>query len=377
VEKKKLGLIVNPVAGMGGRVGLKGSDGAEILARARALGAVPESPNRALEALRRLAPLQDRFEVLTVAHEMGADEARSLGYDVRVLTDVPSGSTTPEDTRRGARMMVDEGADLIIFAGGDGTARDIFAAIGDRATVLGIPAGVKIHSGVYALTPRTAGDLASLFIEGRILETKMAEVMDIDEDAFREGRVSAALHGYLRIPLDSSRVQSMKAARGESEAFALEQIAYGVTDRMQDGRLYIVGPGTTTKAIKDKLGIEGTLLGVDLVRDRQLVARDAGERQIIDALDGHEGPATIVVTVIGGQGYIFGRGNQQLSPRVIRRVGRPNVQVVATKDKATSLIGKPLLVDTGDEDLNGELEGYLRVLVGYDDQMMMKVGAPE
>ena len=370
---KKLGVIVNPVAGMGGRVGLKGSDGIDILRQARKLGAQPESPHRAVDALKVVAQIKDRIEVITCPGEMGEAECRRAGISATVLDSPGSGQTTPEDTHNAAREMAAQGIDLLLFAGGDGTARNVYGAIGDQVPVLGIPAGVKIHSAVYAVSPKYAGEVAVMFLEGKLSVLSEAEGMDIDEDAFRQGVVAARLYGYLRVPQESRYVQSVKAGGARSEKQSLQGIADEVLRLMDEQHgCYIIGPGTTTRAIMQALGLNNTLLGVDTVHNKRLVASDMSEHDLIDIVSRQR--ATIVVTIIGGQGHVFGRGNQQLSPRVIRAVGKENILVIATKEKLTLLSGRPLLVDTGDEDLNQELSGYMRVTVGYQEYVMYKVG---
>jgi predicted polyphosphate/ATP-dependent NAD kinase len=373
---KRVGLIVNPIAGMGGRCGLKGTDGAEILAQACALGAEPEAPGRAQLALSRLEPLKDDVEIVTVSGDMGEAEAVRAGFTPTVLFDTNGETTTSDDTRRAATEMVAAGVDLILFAGGDGTARDVYAAAGPDAVCLGVPAGCKIHSGVYGINPRNAGELAALYLQGKVTRVKQAEVMDIDEEAFRQGRVSAELFGYLTVPRDEARVQGGKAGRAASDENALDAIAFRLMDRMDPETLYLLGTGSTVFGIKRRLGIAGTLLGVDVTRGRELVAADVTEHQLLDLLGPKGGtPARIVVTVIGGQGYIFGRGNQQLSPRVIERVGRDHITVVATRQKIAALGGKPLLVDTGSEETNAMLTGYMRVVTGYDEEIAVRVSA--
>jgi len=373
---KRLGLIVNPIAGMGGRCGLKGTDGAEILARACALGAEPEAPCRAGQALSRLATLKDSVEIITASGDMGEAEALEAGFQPTVLFTTNGDSTTSEDTKRAAREMTAAGVDLILFAGGDGTARDVYAAAGPDTVCLGVPAGCKIHSGVYGINPRNAGELAALYLQGKVTKVKHAEVMDIDEEAFRQGRVSAELFGYLTVPQDEARVQGGKAGRTQSDENALDSIAFYLGDHIDAVTLYVLGTGSTLYGVMQRLGIAGTLLGVDVARGRELIARDVTERQLLELL-GPPGSvaAEIVVTVIGGQGYIFGRGNQQLSPRVIERVGRDNIVVVATKAKIAALAGRPLLVDTGSEATNAMLCGYMRVVVDYHEQMAVRVSA--
>lgn len=374
---KRIGLIINPIAGMGGRVGLKGSDGKETLALARKLGAVPECPGKAAIALSRLAGMKENFEIITYPSVMGENTAREAGFNPTVIGNIESEETTPDDTIHAARMMKDAGVDLILFAGGDGTARNVFDAIGEeKIAVLGIPGGCKIHSAVFAINPKTAGDLVAQYLEGKVSDLRISEVMDIDEEAFREGRVTARLYGYLHVPNEMRMVQNMKSGRGYSEEAALEFLTRYIADIMKEDVLYIVGTGSTTKKILSKLGEDGTLLGVDLVYGRKIVGKDVNEQQILEYLDGFpvtENNVKLIVTVIGGQGYIFGRGNQQLSPAVIRRVGIDNIMIAASKPKMFSLFGKSLLVDTGDEDLNSELNGYKRVYVGYEDSVFFKI----
>ena len=212
--------------------------------------------------------------------------------------------------------MARHGVDLLLFAGGDGTARDILDAIGDTTTSLGIPAGVKIHSAVFGATPREAGRAALAFLRDGLGATRMAEVMDIDEDAARQGVAAARLYGYLQVPDDTARLQAAKDGGVESGDRAVKALAAAVAAKMEPGVTYVMGPGSTIAAVMDELGLDGTLLGVDVVRDRQVVASDAGERQVLDLIEGRD--ARIVVTVIGGQGHILGRGNQQISPQVVR-----------------------------------------------------------
>ncbi len=367
----KVGLIVNPIAGMGGRVGLKGTDGDAALALARELGAPQEAPARAVEALKVLASAASEVRIVTCPADMGEDEARAAGFSHTLVDDAAAGRTTGADTRRAAREMVRQRVDLLLFAGGDGTARDILDAIGGTTTALGIPAGVKIHSAVFGATPRDAGRAALAFVRDGLDATRMAEVMDIDEDAFRRGVAAARLYGYLKVPDDNARLQAAKDGGVESGDRAVRDLAAAVAAKMEPGVTYVMGPGSTIAAVMDELGLAGTLLGVDVVRDGRVVASDAGERRILELIDG--GDTRIVVTVIGGQGHILGRGNQQISPQVVRAVGLDNIIVAATRDKLASIRGRPLLVDTGDPTLDSALAGYIRVMTGPGDYAMHQV----
>jgi predicted polyphosphate/ATP-dependent NAD kinase len=369
-DEKRMGLIVNPIAGIGGRVGLKGSDGAEIQKKALALGAVPQSLNRAIQALEGLKPV-DELEVITYPGEMGEEAARACGLEPTVIGSIEPGETTPEDTMNAAREMLRLHVDLLLFAGGDGTARDIYNAIGGELPALGIPAGVKIHSAVFGANPMSAGDLAASYLRGKVSNLREAEVMDIDEEAVRRGVVSAKLYGYLKVPFQRRLLQGLKTPSSPGQQTAMAAIAADVVSNMEDGWLYIIGPGTTTRAITSRLGLDKTLIGVDVVADGELVAADLNESQLLELLEGRK--AKIVVTPIGGQGCIFGRGNQQISPKVIKKVGRENILVVSTTGKIHSLRGRPLWVDTGDRAVDEMLSGYTRVITGYDEQIVYKV----
>jgi predicted polyphosphate/ATP-dependent NAD kinase len=371
MDRKRIGLIVNPIAGIGGRVGLKGSDGAEIQKKAIELGAVPNSNERASEALAPLKPLASDLELITYPAEMGENATRACGLEPTVIGTIESGQTTAEDTRRAARAMKRLDVALLLFAGGDGTARDIYAAVGEDVPALGIPAGVKVHSAVFATSPGTAGELAVSYLRGGISRLRDAEVMDIDEDAFRRGVLSARLYGYLKVPFRRSLVQSLKTASTPMEEASQTAIAAEIVNHMEEGCLYVLGPGTTTRAIASHLGLEKTLLGVDVIKDGEILAGDVGEAELLQLLRGAK--SRIIVTPIGGQGYIFGRGNQQISPQVIRQVGKENTIVVSTTEKINSLGGQPLLVDTGDRGVDEMLSGHIRVVTGFAEQVVYRV----
>ena len=368
----RLGLVVNPIAGIGGRVALKGSDDPELVAAARERGAVPIAPARATEALRPLATLDGGLELLAYAGEMGEQEARSAGLEPTVLGSVGA-VTSAADTRSAATAMADHDVCLLLFAGGDGTAVDIFEAVGDRVPVLGITAGVKMHSDVFSVNPRSAGELAVRVVRGGVRSLRRAEVMDVDEALLRAGSVSARLHGFLNVPADRRLLQSAKARTLPGEAAAQEGIAHHLVERVFGSRTWLIGPGTTTGAVMAVLGLEKTLLGVDVVREGACLLTDADERTLLDLVEAED--AGIVVTPVGGQGFVFGRGNQQLSASVIARVDRARILVVATEAKIAGLSGRPLRVDTGDSAVDESLAGYTRVIVDYNREIVYPVAS--
>lgn len=369
MEKKKLGLIVNPVAGLGGSVGLKGSDG--LVEEALARGAVPQSENRAKVALRELAGMTDKIVIYTGPGSMGQNLAEDLGFACVVMETEAAAVTTAQDTKRLSLWLQEQGMDLILFAGGDGTARDICATANEKAVFLGVPAGVKIHSPVYARSSATAGRLAALYLQEQVKDVTEEEVLDIDEDQYRQEIINTKLYGYLRIPSEPEYTQCRKCSSGASEEDSIAAIAEYVADIMEKDTFYIIGAGTTTRAVMRELELKNTLIGVDIVRDFELVANDVYGSQILKFIGDHK--AKLVVTVTGGQGFLFGRGNQQLTPQVLRRIGRENIIILATKDKIIKLRGQPLLVDTGDAELDQSLSGYWSVICDYNETIVCKV----
>lgn len=370
--KKRLGVLVNPIAGMGGRVGLKGTDGTDIVDEARILGAIPESPKRACEALRILAKIKDRIEIYCYPHGMGESEARECGLSPTVIGSIDREHTTSEDTYRASLEMRDLKVDLLLFAGGDGTARDIYRSIGRSLTVIGIPSGVKMHSAVFALNPRNAGEAAVSFLSSQNPTVTEGEVMDIDEASFRCGVIAAKLYGYLRIPEEQRYMQNAKSGGIQTEKQVVTGMAEELSGQIAKDCMCIVGPGTTTRDVLAQFGLYKTLLGVDVVSGNQIIARDVNESELLRLIES-EKEVKIIVTIIGQQGYIFGRGNQQFSPEIIDRVGKDNIIVVASKEKLASLQGRPLLVDTGSDEIDEKLRGYTRVITGYNDYVVYKV----
>lgn len=365
-QRFRIGLVINPLAGLGGQAALKGSD--DVADQALAMGVKPQASERVRQALGVVLPYAERVELLVAPGPMGADLARELGFEHQVIGKLDGERTSAEDTRRLAVELVTRGVDLLLFAGGDGTARDICSSIRAGQLVLGIPAGVKIHSGVYAVNPRAAGELVALLVRGELVRLGEAEVRDIDEAAFREGKVRTRHFGELAIPEEGRFVQQVKQGGRETETLVLDDIAAWLQE--EDPQIsWILGPGSTNLGLLQAMNLEGTLLGVDVLRAGELVAVDATEQRLWELLQAG-GEWRILVTAIGGQGHILGRGNQQISPRIVRGAGIDNLLVVATKTKLKTLDGRPFLLDSGDADLDQELSGLRRVLSGYREEML-------
>lgn len=361
-----LGLIINPFAGMGGPVGLHGSDGADVLAEARSRGARPVAAERARRAMIAFQR-EGRAGILSGPGSLGSDVLTSLDIPHEVIPFEPAGSA--EDTRT-AVLVMNGKTDLVLFAGGDGTARDVAFVRSKDMPVLGIPAGVKMHSGVFARTPEEAGRSAARFLASGTRRVTDGEVMDIDETARREGVLSASLHDIVAVPDTGIRLQGPKA-RTSGDISDLDPAIADYVQRMRPSVLYLAGPGTAMAALKARAG-GGSLLGVDAIRDGRIVATDLGEEGILDLLETSP-QARIVLSVIGGQGFLFGRGNQQLSARVIRKVGPGNIDILCQGTKLAALVPPELSVDTGDRDLDAELSGYRPVITGAGRQQVVRV----
>lgn len=384
---KYVGLIINPYAGIGGKVGLKGSDGINILHQALERGAALESGEKAKVALEELVPLKDSLHFYTPPKAMGEDLLKELGFSYTIVEKKEEESnlevgkntkeilTTSEDTIEAVKEMKGK-VELLLFAGGDGTARNIYEGMEseDKIPCIGIPAGVKIHSGVYGNTPKSSGIAAHKFLESKEkVPVKEAEVMDIDEEKFRGNQVFAKLYGYLYVPQFDQYIQNPKTGqvKNQEDISGIADEVWDCMDEMDKDTCFVFGTGSTTYRIMEYMELEGTLLGVDVVRDGEILLKDADEQELKEFLKDKK--AILIVTAIGGQGHIFGRGNQQLSPEVLRMIGTENIWIVATIDKIRGLDHETLRVDTSDAALDQELSGYKKVIIGYQERFVCKV----
>ena len=370
-RRLRIGLLMNPVAGIGGPAALKGSDDHLLVEQARRGGSESKVLERTVVTMEGLASVKDRIEFVAYAGAMGEAALRNSMLRYRVVGEIDQHATSKEDTRRAVELLQAESVDIILFSGGDGTAGDICDVVKPGQVVLGIPCGVKMHSGVFANNPVAAGKIICDIALGKLTSVIDAQVMDIDEKAFRAGVVRAKFRGEMTVPEELRYIQQTKSGGKEVEALVLQEIAADVIDKMKPGIQYLLGSGSTCAAIMESLQLENTLLGVDVVKDRELILVDATETQLFSLVA--SAPSEIIITVIGGQGHIFGRGNQQLSPRVIRAVRLENLNVIATKTKLEDLQDKPLLVDTGDPSLDEKLAGLIRVTTGYEDSVLCRV----
>lgn len=365
----KLGLIINPLAGLGGSVALKGSD--NMAEQALSMGAVAKAGLRTSTALGVVEDLKAQIQLFTCANDMGANVLKTMDWPHELVYE-PADQTSADDTKQAALKLKALGMDLIVFAGGDGTARDICSVIEDACPVLGIPAGVKIHSGVYGITPSASGEVIRLLVTGQLVDLRTQDVRDIDEDAFRNNQVKAKLYGEMLVPQAGQFVQSVKQGGIEQEELVLDDLAAYLASELEPDVLYLVGSGKTTQHFMEYLHLPNTLLGVDAMVNETVVAQDLNEQSILALLSQYS-QAKIMVSVIGGQGHVFGRGNQQLSSDVIKKVGRENLMILSTKTKLSQLQGRSLIADTSDVALDNALAGHIEVITGYQDKVLYPI----
>ena len=361
---KKIGLIVNPIAGMGGSVGLKGTDG-EIVKKAIELGAKPTTPQRVKETLSLIKRKDVYFMV--APGKMGEDYIKKFDFKYEVVSEIGE-ETNATDTKRIVQDMLEKGIELLIFVGGDGTARDIYDVLDLKTPVVGIPSGVKMFSPVFALSTTAAAEIINnetdQFIE--------KEVLDIDEEAFRAGKLGAKLYGYLKVPKKSSLLQGKKEPSNVSkpEKLSKEEITQYLLENIESDALYILGPGTTLATVAEKLGVQKTLLGIDAVFNSQLVGSDLNEKGLLELIKKYR-KTKIILTPIGGNGFIFGRASKQFTPEVLKLIDKKDMIIVATEDKISRL--DCLRVDTGDIKIDNKLQGFVKVITGYKTETLIEV----
>lgn len=369
----KLGVLINPYAGIGGALALKGSDGAEIRNKALSMGAEKKALDKTRSALEHIMQLKDQVQLYVAGGEMGEDLAKEMGFNVTVVYQAADPQTESQDTELTAQAFIEHQVDLILFAGGDGTARNVCHIVGNAIPVLGVPAGCKIHSAVYAITPAAAGRVLEQVIEGEIVSVSDAQVMDIDETLFRQGKVNARQFGEMQVPTELRYIQAVKMGGKESDELVLADIAAHVIEIIQEHPecLFVMGSGSTVAFIMQELGLDNTLLGVDIIKGTQLLASDVTANELLELTTGQE--CKLVLTLIGGQGHIIGRGNQQLSAAFLKQLNKSNIILVATKTKLVNLAGRPFIVDSDDPELDEHLSGLINVVTGYHDQVLYPI----
>jgi len=379
VESNKfiLGLIINPISGMGGSVGLKGTDGKSILEKAIELGAKPNALNRTKQLLKELLSIKSKLKFITCPGNMGETILNEMEFEYELInnplfkSEIGIFDTTAEYTKIAANLMLNyKNLRIILFVGGDGTARDILDVVNKNKPCLGIPAGVKIYSSVFSINPKSASSIILQFLWDEI-PLKESEVLDIDEEAYRQGKLISKLYGYLLTPYDPVFSQSSKLASPDSDLTNQERIGKRVIESLEKDVYYLIGPGTTTKAITDGLKLKKSILGVDLILNKEIIAMDLNETQILHYISGKN--TKIIISLIGRQGFLFGRGNLQFTPRILKEIGSKNLIIISTKYKLQNIPNQILKLDTRSPKLDKLMAGLYKVLVDYDEIKICKV----
>lgn len=368
---KHIGFLINPIAGMGGKVGLKGTDG--VFEEAVKRGATPISQNRAQEMLQNFVKIlknynnqEDEIKWYICSGKMGEDIFKNLDLNnYEIIYKIPE-ATDNNDTKRVCEIFLEQKVDLIIFCGGDGTARDIYDIVQQKIPIIGIPSGVKMHSGVFGINPESVAQILIEFLNDELIFSEV-EILDLDEEKYRQGEWQIKLYGIVKTPYEPSFVQSGKAIIQEmDEEDIREGIASFIIENMEESKetLFILGSGSTVQEIGNKLGLDTSLLGIDVVLNKELIAKDVNEKELLEILSKYK-KSKLILSPIGAQGFILGRGNLQLSPYVIKKIGIENIDIISTP---TKLKHTPLLrVDTDNQELNKEFQkkGYLVVIKDY------------
>ena len=375
----RLGLLVNPDAGLGGRLGLKGSDGKAEIARSR--GAQDRSGPRMRAMLDHLITISkenlDGIQWYVSKGRMGTDWISQEISSLEVIHS-SSSSTDANDTSQLVGSMIGSDIDLLVYAGGDGTTRDVVAALSEygrpELPIIGVPTGVKMHSGCFASSPKAAAEVLSAWLEGDLLLSS-TEVLDLDEDLYRQGKWVVRLYAEAITPASPRWMQGSKM---RVEASGEEEIIQGLADHVRetliDDRMMIVwGSGGTLRTIGGILGFELNTLGIDITVGRDIIGSDLNENEILSALKEHQGDVMLLLSPMGGQGFLIGRGNLQLSPDVLKIIGVNRVLGIVTPAKMLTL--RSLRIETGDSEMDQRFSDkkYLKVLQGYRTTRVLKV----
>ncbi|MCE4606358.1 MAG: ATP-NAD kinase family protein [Desulfurococcales archaeon] len=372
----RIGFLINPISGTGGLVGLKGTD--SVFMEAIKRGGIPISYRKALVFLKHFALLgcgrPERIEILVPPRYMGYNIARYAlrgcdniilrGISFPQLAEFPS---TREHTIHAVKEMLEAGIDTLVFVGGDGTARDVLEAMGNkRVPVLGVPAGVKVYSAVFAYTPRDAAEILNAFVNGssgtRIEYREVVDWISLGDEHYK-------VFGYLPMLILGGLVQPSKTLGCYD---GLEGAVDYVIELMQSkpDSLYLTGPGRTVKYIHMRLNIPYTLLGVDAVYRGKVIGLDLDYLRLLRLVDSYE-DFSIIITPIGGQGILFGRGNHQFGRKILKRLNPENLFIIASECKMRDI--EKLRVDTGYTDIDAKFKGYKKVITGYREERVMLV----
>ena len=366
----RIGVLVNPDAGLGGKLGLKGSDGqAEI---ARSMGAEDRSGPRMEKMLTYFSSIDrtQNIEWVTSDGRMGGDWFPNKFNDEIEFIHSSKGKTSASDTSDVVKLLLESEIEILIYGGGDGTTRDIVSNLqknnNPELPIIGVPSGVKMHSGCFATSPKAAAEVLSSWIRGDLLVSN-TEVLDLDEEKYRQGKWIVRLYAEAMTPNSPKWMQGSKELiQTDSE----EEIIQGISEHIfeslvQEDRMIIWGSGGTLRTIGKILSFNLTTLGIDISVGNSQTATDVNEQEISQHIQSHSGPISLLLSPMGGQGFLIGRGNLQLSPKVITMIGIENIIGIVTPSKLLSV--RKLRIDSGDDELDSEFSElkYMKVIQGY------------
>ena len=386
----RLGLVVNPDAGLGGKLGYKGSDGRAK--EARNAGAIDRSGPRMNEALANLDELLSsslnrtnaKPTIVCYSGRMGSTWLINTdSFDLEIIGETPV-ETSADDTIKLVDDLINAGIDGILYAGGDGTTRDIANALkisesngkteATKTPLIGVPAGVKMHSGCFATTPKAAAEVTLAFILGDLM-VAITEIMDLDEEVYLKGEWRVRMYAEAYTPSSPKYMQGAKEqVERESEAETIEGMADHVKNLIEDddSLMVIFGSGGTMRQIGKHLGYELTLLGIDIFENGN-IHNDLNEQGLLNLIKNHTGKVQLLLSPMGGQGFLIGRGNLQLSADVLREIGIENILGIATPAKLLGL--SSVRIDTGDATLDAEFQTrkFIKLLQGYRVTRVIRV----
>ncbi len=381
----RIGVLVNPDAGLGGKLGFKGSDGRAE--EARLSGAKDRAGPRISETMGYISKMiQSKkcldFDLFICGGKMGFDWIQEIPFsNVKVIGDW-QGKTSAEDTSLAVELLLDENVDLILYAGGDGTTRDIIEKLNlldsSELPLIGVPSGVKMYSGCFAEDTQAAAEVLAAWINGE-LGFSTTEVLDMDEDSYRMGEWKIDMFGQATTPASPLWIQGSKhqiQAIGEDEV--LESLSEHILELyLKDDYLIVWGAGGSLNKIAKLCGLSTTLLGIDITKGNELIGTDLSEKELISILeDSSDEKIVLLLSPMGGQGFLIGRGNLQLSPDVLRKIGIENIMGVATPAKLLSI--SRIRIDTGDILLDKEIreKKYIKMIQGYRTIKIVKIDSP-
>jgi len=367
MDKIKIGLIVNPISGLGGPLGLKGSDSDNIWDHVSDVYNLP-SLQRTYDTLNNIdSKIVDKIIFYTGNELLGEYLLKQFDFKYKIVYTSKIQRTSRNDTYELLKAFKTQNVNLIVFAGGDGTSSDLIKIIDTDIPVVGIPVGVKMYSSIFPLSPIYSSKIISEFCSYHELKFILREVSDLDDRNIHKGITTTKFIGYLNTPLnlDDNYLQESKGSSISDEGNEIDNLIEDFIDRYTSMDTYIFGPGSTTNTILKSIDIEGTLLGFDIIKNKKLVYKDCSENDIYNYLNTNQGKdSKLVLTVIGNQGFLFGRGNQQISPRILNKIDKNNLLIYSTKTKLDSL-NNEILIDTGDLITDKKFSGYVNIITGY------------